>query len=334
MSDIPFVRQLGDALESAAATPAPRSRRPFRGPRRALLAVALLAIGATGVAVAQIGGDPVDLAVNDVACYDTADLGGDVSVLSADGRSPIEVCAEVLSADGRGTVPPLVACVEGAGVKVLPGNGVETCERHGLDPLPASYDLGRQKVSRLEQRIVALESATDCRSPHDLARDAQAVLDEEGWAGWRAVVAPRGRGPCGWIRRLGGAQLSLGPALRPATGELVVTTGPPPALHAQLLGEGSIGSTIVDASGSRCFTVPELRDLARDRLAVTGLDIRFKLGVLPANVGVEPPRGDRYAEGCAIALGAHPVYPSDGAIAVEVEILHETWEATSGRAVP
>ena len=330
MSEIPFVSRFGDALESAIATPSAQARRPFRGPRRALLAVALVAIGATGVAVAQITGDPVDLAVNNVACYHTADLdGGDVSVLSADGRSPISVCAEALSADGRGSAPPLVACANGAGVAVLPGHGTDTCGQHGLDPLPAGYDPARNRIGALEQRIATLERATDCIPPHDLARKAQAILDDGGWAGWRAVVGPQDLGPCGWIRRLGGARASLSPALRPATGELVVTTGPPHALHEQLLGEGSIGARVVDASGSRCFTVSELQDHARDELAPTGLDIQFRVAAMPATVGIETPLGDRYAEGCAIALGAYPVYPSEGAIAVEVEILHRARGARS-----
>jgi hypothetical protein len=35
---------------------------------------------------------------------------------------------------------------------------------------------------------------------------------------------------------------------------------------------------------------------------------------------MEPPRGDRLAEGCAIVVGAAPVYPASGGVAVEVEI--------------
>jgi hypothetical protein len=55
-------------------------------------------------------------------------------------------------------------------------------------------------------------------------------------------------------------------------------------------------------------------------MAPTGRDVRFKLGRLPANTGMEPPRGDRLAEGCAIVVGAAPVYPASGGVAVEVEI--------------
>jgi hypothetical protein len=40
----------------------------------------------------------------------------------------------------------------------------------------------------------------------------------------------------------------------------------------------------------------------------------------PANTGMEPPRGDRLAEGCAIVVGAAPVYPATGGVEVEVEI--------------
>jgi len=46
------------------------------------------------------------------------------------------------------------------------------------------------------------------------------------------------------------------------------------------------------------------------------LDVRR----MPAGTGLVPPRGERYAQGCAVAVGARPIYPATGAVAVEVEI--------------
>ena len=77
---------------------------------------------------------------------------------------------------------------------------------------------------------------------------------------------------------------------------------------------------LFEASGRRCFTLPDLREHVRSVLAVTGRKVTFKQGRLPANSGMEPPRGDRYAEGCAIVVGAAPLYPSPGEIILEVEI--------------
>jgi DNA-directed RNA polymerase specialized sigma24 family protein len=53
---------------------------------------------------------------------------------------------------------------------------------------------------------------------------------------------------------------------------------------------------------------------------------RFKLSRMPAGTGLERPRGDRYAEGCAIFVGAAPVYPAAGGVAVEVEL----WQKPAG----
>jgi hypothetical protein len=36
--------------------------------------------------------------------------------------------------------------------------------------------------------------------------------------------------------------------------------------------------------------------------------IRFRHGSMPPDTGVEQPRGRRYAQGCAIFIGAHPSF--------------------------
>jgi hypothetical protein len=61
-------------------------------------------------------------------------------------------------------------------------------------------------------------------------------------------------------------------------------------------------------------------------LAPAGAPIRFKHGSMPANTGVEAPRGRRYAEGCAIFVGAHPIFPGG-----ETEIVVELWQRGVGR---
>lgn len=331
MSEIPFIGSLGDAIESAVTDSERRKRRVQRPHRALLVAVAVVVVGGAGVAVAQLGHDSGALAIDNVACYETADLKGDVSVLgSADGRSPISLCAEALGASGE-EVPPLVACARGDAVVVLPGQTAASCRANDLDPLPAGYGAAREKVADLARWVAAIEGQADCVPPARLANAAQAVLDQAGWTGWRAVVARRAAAPCGWIRRLGGTGLGLGAAMRPDTGELVVTTGPPRSVFEQLFGPRSLGARLVEASGARCFTTAELREHARRTLAPIGLDVRVKTGRMPANIGIVPPRGDRYAEGCAISLGAYPVYPGDGRIVIEAEIAADGGSAASMR---
>lgn len=320
MSEIPFVNQLGDAIETAIATPQPARRRRFGRRRRlGVVALALLLLGATGATVARILADADQVASGTVACYDKPNLTGNVTVLGTITESPTTACAKVWS--GGGAAPPMVACARGAGVSVIPGSGSKACGRVGLAPLPVGYDMAQAKVARLQRNIAALEATADCIPTRQLARRAQALLARTGWTGWRAMVRANDAAPCGRILQRGGtAELSLGGALLADVRRLEVKGGPPRSLDNELFGERSLGVRLMDASGERCYTVAGLREMARRELAVTSRPISFKLGRLPAGTGIESPRGDRYAEGCAISVGAYPVYPERGVVGVEVEI--------------
>jgi hypothetical protein len=320
MSEIPFVNQLGTALESAISAPQPARRRLLRRPRRiGVLALAVLLVGATGVTVARMLADADQVASGAVACFDKPDLSGNVAVLGTITGSPTAACAKAW--DGGGAPPAMVACTHGVGVVVIPGRGARACGRAGLAPLPAGYDLAQAKVARLQRKVAGLEASADCIPPDRLAKRAQALLLRSGWTGWQTLVRSEGVGLCGHILTRGGSGgLTLSGALLGETRELLVSDGPPRTLDAQLFGEHSLGVQLMDASGERCYTVAGLQSMARRRLAVTGRPVGFKLGRMPANTGIIDNRGRRYAEGCAISVGAYPVYPEPGVVAVEVEI--------------
>jgi len=320
MSDIPFVNRLGDAMDAAIAAPAP-ARRPLRGRRRlGALALAVLVLGAGGVTVARLASDPEQLAIGSVACYERPDLTGDVSVLNTDGGSPVAACAEAWRSEGR-TAPPLVACARGEAVAVIPGRGATACARNGLDELPPRYARARARLARLSVEIGALEASADCIAPRSLARRAQALLDRSGWTGWRAVVRRDTAGPCGRIALpTGGPALDVSGALVFDRRELRVGTGAPYALGRMLYGERPLAARLMDSSGERCFTPRDLRHHSRAVLAPTGKPVSFRYGHLPRDSGIESPRGDRYERGCAIVVGAAPVYPEPGVVGVEVEI--------------
>jgi hypothetical protein len=226
-----------------------------------------------------------------------------------------------------------VACAREAWVVVIPGPGPAACARAGLARLPLGFDEARAKLGRLARGVEAIEESADCIPPAELAERTQALLDRSGWTGWRAVVRGGDGGPCGRVRARGGLpDLKLSPALEPdhdrGGGALVVRTGPPRSLDEQLYSESSVDEPLFEDSGRRCFSVDGLRDYARRTLSVTGRPVTFKIGRMPANTGVEPPRGDRYAEGCAIFVGAAPVYPARGVVAIEVEIRSKDAAAT------
>jgi hypothetical protein len=322
MSEIPYVRELGDALERAASAPPKRAgllRGRGRRRRVAILAFAIL-LAASAVTTAAIVSDPDQLAIGSVGCSESGDpdLGAAVSAL--DGRSPVAVCAELWTDRGQ-AAPPLVACDGDGGVLVIPGVGPESCRNAGMAELPAGYEAAEARVARLVRDVAAVEEASDCLPPAELARRLQGVLRETGWTGWRAVVGAGGEGPCGWARRRGGdSRLTLSPALDSETRVLQVAAGPPRSLEQKLYGEASILLGLFEDTGERCFGVAELERHVHREAAVTGREVRIKLGRMPANTGMEPPRGDRLAEGCAIVVGAAPVYPASGGVVVEVEI--------------
>jgi RNA polymerase sigma-70 factor, ECF subfamily len=151
VSEIPFVNRLGDAIQAAITNPRVAARHRF-GPRRrlGLLAVAALLLGG-GAAAARILGTPEELATSSIACQLE---GSSTGIVWAGDRSPLEVCAQEYRAAGK-PVPPLVACVDGRSVVVLPGRGPEACGRRGLAPLPPEYAPARAKVAKLERDILA-----------------------------------------------------------------------------------------------------------------------------------------------------------------------------------
>jgi hypothetical protein len=323
MSEIPFVKQLGDAVEAAIAAPErSRGRRPRRRRRVAVLAFAVFALGATGTTIAALVGGQDERALGSISCYRSPDLEGEVDQVVADGKSPTAACAAHRSDRGL-AVTPLVACrPNGDGVAVVPGRGAGACRELGLRALPAALTAAQPKVERLASDIAAIEGSAECIPPRELRDRSQALLDRPGWEGWRATIEQGDGGPCGWVRRSGGlSEPSLRTALRSDLGELRVAKGPPRSLHRWLFGDGSLSASLVADTGRRCFTVSELRAHARRELAVTGRAIGFhSLGALPPNSGVTPAsRQARYEQGCAIAAGASPVYPRPGEVAVEVE---------------
>lgn len=325
MSEIPYVNRLGDAIEDAVAAPE-RARRRRRRPGRRFggLAVAAFLLGAGGVTVAAVLDDPEKLATRSIACYDRASLEADVAVPGVDARPPAELCADVLQ-----TGAPLAVCVRAESIAVFPGPA-DTCARLGLRPVPETYAAARDRLAVLSRELRELEDGRDCIEPDRLARRAQAVLGRRRWEGWRAIVG-RGDlsgGPCGWIHLPGGdGRATLGGALDAERRELLVSAGPPRSLFRRLYGEGSAADRLFEASGERCFTVEELRSHARDRLGGHGDEVAFVVDTTPqpASEQLEPPaRQQRYDEGCAVVTGTTPVYPSSGAVVIEVAMLVKT----------
>jgi hypothetical protein len=291
MSEIPFVKALGDEIERAA------KRRRGRVRRRIAFGAVAFAIAATGVAAASgvfTSAPPDQLATTGISCYTKADLEhSDVSVLSTSTAPPIAACRRELHTDG-----PLVACA-GPAVMVLPGPA-GTCQKLGLEPLPAAYAAERRKVGRLARRLEAIEATDDCWDPQRLAAHVQRLLDRTpGWRTWRTrAAAPFEDGPCGSVTHDDGAGgRSVDGVIDTQTRTVLVTTGAARSTYELLDGLGDLTT----ASIARCYDRTGVEALARDRLAASGRTVTFSYDHLES--GSVDELQDRIDDGCSVIPG-------------------------------
>ncbi len=303
MNDIRFLNELGDNLEAAARRNSPRPSGGRRRRHRLAIALAVAAATATGIAAASWLGGSEELAANSIGCYETSDLGGNVTVLGADGEPPVRVCERVRDEQG---LPPrqLVACVRNETVAVFPG---ADCSRQGLSELPSDYGRTVTKVERLGHAIGRIEASEDCIAPEALADRVRGLLERQGWAGWRVEVGPDRAGyPCGQITSPSGdGSRSIVGVLDTDGQKVLVSHGLPRSLTRELYGPGGDGiggavAAAIKASGERCHTPAGLMRLARAELSSLDPSLTFPRQSLPQGSALADARGDRYEEGCAV----------------------------------
>jgi hypothetical protein len=310
MSDIPFVNQLGDAIETALARPAP-TRRRFRLPRRRWLAVSLaaLAVAGSGAAVAGLLHDPVEIGFGSVACFEGTEPEGNIAVIADPTRRPADLCATAMRDTYRGLdARDLIACMwPGHGVAVVVRGERGSCAARGLAPLPPSYTHGRRRAARLQDVVQRLDLAADCAPPLEFARRLTRRLHAAGWPGWRAVPPAERDAPCGRVSVPSGRALlgSIGSEVNAERRTIQVHTAFPLHLERLVYDAGSPGAALFESSWSRCFSVAGLERHVREQLAAARIPIAFSVRSLVPNAGISGAGGDRYAEGCAVYSGAY-----------------------------
>jgi hypothetical protein len=236
------------------------------------------------------------------------------------------VCASALPDDGL-EARDLIACQwTDHGIVVLPHEGRRNCAALDLAPVPPAYGRARRRAADLQAAAIEFERGAGCLPPREFARRLTAVLEAGGWPGWRAV-AGGGRGPCGRVSAPTGSSLlgSIGPNVDAMRRTIAIKGRAPIELERMLYAVGSPGASLFDSSGERCFTLAGLEEHVRRVLAPAEAPIRFKRGSMPAAMGVEQPRGARYADGCAIFVEAHPIFPGG-----RTEIVVELWQRDAG----
>jgi len=309
MSDIPFVNQLGDAIERASARPAP-ARRRFRLPRRRYLAVALAAFAVAGgsAAIAELLHDPVEIGFGSVACFEGTEPDGNIAVIADPTRSPAELCASAMRETYGGLeARDLLACMwPDHGVVVVVRGERGGCTARGLAPLPASYTYGRRRAARLQELVRRLDRSANCIPPGEVARRLTLRLRAAGWSGWRAVPTGQGDGPCGRVSPMSGSRVlgSIGSTVHPDRRIVEVGNEFPLDLTRTVFGAGSPGARLFGSSSAHCFSVDGLKRHVRDRLAAAEVRIVFTVHSLAPNVGISGESGERYAEGCAVYSGS------------------------------
>jgi hypothetical protein len=313
MSEIPFVKALGDAAERALAADIVGRRGRIR--RRIVIGGLSFAIAATGVAAASgvFTGTAEELATTSVGCYDRPGLSGGVSVISVADGTPVEACRRALR-----TSAPLVACADGPQLVVVHGRD---CKALGLQPVPAGYTAARARVLAFQRAVVAIEGSSDCIAPDALAERVQRLLDESGWTGWRTKIrSDLGPGPCAAVTAFGGdGGRYLEGSLDPREKEVLIL----PQAHRSTLDllyapDRGVARELEDASGARCYTRESLETLVRRRLEPTGRAVTFTAYRGGGELG--DARRERLADGCVVIAG---LSPADDGLGIEVEVWAE-----------
>jgi hypothetical protein len=311
MSEIPYVNRLGDELERAI-------RRPARSPRRRRLGLLALAgallVSGSALAAGLLSGDVEMQAAAQIACYDGADpdFSGSVAVVPPEAgsatASPVELCRRALDPAHRGM--SLVACGKEGSVSVIPGRRPSDCAAAGFAPLDPAYARARARLARLERRILAIETSSDCIARDELVRRIQRLLDRTGWTGWTAETYRLGDGPCGTVSGLGGDGRRYISHGLDAIGHRVLVARAAPRRVTDLLysAERSLLAPLFAESGAECFTFGDFRERVQEVFAAKGLSASVRRTTMPrgTSLGDEDGRWTRYKQGCAVLAGGEP----------------------------
>jgi hypothetical protein len=208
------------ALQPAA------ERRRRRRLTLVLIPAAIALLAATAFTTYALTREPTHL--ESVGCFDRAALQANLTVVDADGRDPVAICAEMWQqgAVGAGPAPErLEACVLQTGaIGVFPGVGI--CGRLGLAPVPPGFASEAKRFAALREAIVSRlgepASGKSKRGPQCVGEGAaralvRKLLDAHGYGDWHIVTA-------------GGQFSAEQPCAEPSfdSGEKVVVLAPAP----------------------------------------------------------------------------------------------------------
>jgi hypothetical protein len=276
--------------------------------------MAALVVGGGAVAVAQTLQSPTALVTGGIVCYGGTGTGASVQMyanVEANGRSPEAACADVFRTDGPAALArpgvKLRACADPNGyVAVFVSNGAaDQCQAEQMLPLPArSYAAAQVSVDRVVRALTSLGASRRCIAPQVLVGDVGRVLDRFGWSDWHAQLQKQrgGSGECGLFLATGNSFSDPTASLDASRRVVWISAGPLPSLLAL---SGPLDWELLRASGRRCYTPAGARDLVRNALAPSHVEVKFSLTQEPKGGGWAYAQ-QAYDRGCTIVVSIAP----------------------------
>ncbi len=164
--------------------------RRRKGRRRLLALVAVPAAGALAAAGWALASRQANQVTESIGCYSAPSLHANINIVASTGASPVGVCAGQWQAGtvaGPVTViPRLTACVlpRGNAIGVFPDT---TCDRLGLQALPAGYASAAKTYSAMTGQLVAelgQSGNTTCVTQTRAVTLVKEALRNYGYRGW------------------------------------------------------------------------------------------------------------------------------------------------------
>jgi hypothetical protein len=334
MSEIPFIHDLGEALDAAIATQRSRrrfgGRRPSRMSRRGLLALVLGALLAGGgAAAATLLGPSQRLADGNIDCFFTTAPGPTLSARTPDagaqsvGPSPIATCRRWYRLNAHTGIDAstlgFVACRHNATTVdvYVADNRPRQCQRLGERPLPATYPAALARLRALEARLDVIQRRRACKSPRALAQEVRDALTSLGLNDWRIALPPSHPSPrllnspagtggtCATLIYSPAANAPGFPAqLQPNRRTVSISTGPPRHLSTLVY---HASATLYQQTYQHCFTAASVRALVRRAFADSRLVPRFTTNAAPVGQSYLPSSQRLYDKGCVRFRSAYVV---------------------------
>jgi hypothetical protein len=175
------------------------ARRRRRRLAFVLVPAVILVLGVTGFTTYALTREPTHL--ESVGCFETESLDANVSVVSADGRSPTVICLEIWSQygieDGPAPTEASACVLESGAVGVFPSAAPDTCKKLGLADLPPTYAVKAERFAALREAIEAhvgippsgtSEGDLKCLREEEARAFVREELDAHGYEDWGIEV--------------------------------------------------------------------------------------------------------------------------------------------------